>query len=78
MSFKPTPQHRDLAHRLLKESGIPRDRLPYTEPFLELHIKFVNAADLAPGDYPSYEEFWRLLCGAAKKGGLAREPKEEA
>lgn len=75
MSYARTKEHVDLAHEILKANGIARDNLPYSDEFIEIHIEFCNRAQLAPADYPKYNDFWKLLCSAAKKGGLAREPK---
>lgn len=67
------PHHVDIAHDLLKSCGIPRDNLPYTHEFIGLRIAF--CLRMGEGDHPTYHEFWKLLCAAAKKGGLAKEPR---
>jgi len=75
VAYARKPEHVELAHDLLKGCGIPRDNLPYTEEFIGLHIAFCLRME---GEKPTYNEFWKLLCAAAKKGGLAKEPKEAA
>jgi hypothetical protein len=64
-SFKYSKELKDQAIRLLKESPIPRDALPYTEEFEKLRNEFNAAQERTWDQY----EFWQLLASAGKGGG---------
>lgn len=63
--------------RLLAESPIPRDALPYTDEFDRLKSKYERHNNTTIGD----ADFWQLLSrigkfgGAAKEGGRKRAPR---
>ena len=77
MAYTKTKEHVDLAHSLLKALGIPRDNLPYTTEFNDLYAEFIRRRGgidwLDSTGEPTRNEFWKLLCSAAKKGGLSKE-----
>lgn len=60
-----------IARELLLACHLSRDRLPYTEEFEVLHRDFAERT----GRQIDRSTFWRLLSGAAKVGGLAKNTR---
>ena len=54
----------DIAVELLTTTGVPSDRLPYTESFEEIYARFNEIA----GVELSRHEVWWYLVGARKRG----------
>lgn len=68
-----TDDDRAIAFALLKACQIPRDRLPYTPDFERLYEEFRRQS----GRDIDRCVFWRLLASAAKRGGLARQRRQQ-
>lgn len=64
-----TEEDKQIAWGLLKHCSVPRDELPYTEVFDQLRATFTDRT----GRNLDPHSFWRLLCSAAKRGGLAKQ-----
>lgn len=58
---------RTLVQRLLRESDVPRDSLPYTEAFEEMKRAYVSERKKSIANH----DFWLLVGNIAKYGGLA-------
>ncbi len=63
-----TESDKAVARELLADCPLPRDRLPYTTEFDDLHERF----RIRTGKTLANSVFWRLLSSAAKVGGLSK------
>lgn len=70
--LKSTPKYpddvRSLVQRLLRDTGTPRDSLPYTPEFDRLKNEYESAQKAKIGDH----DFWVLLDKIGKYGGLSK------
>ncbi|WP_417749866.1 DUF3644 domain-containing protein [Rosistilla oblonga] len=65
---------KELIQGLLRATESPRDALPYTNEFDELHRQY----RVSTAQQISEHEFWRKLSGAAKQGGGRKKKRGQA